>query len=185
MDQKIGDPGGLGFRLRRLGLLQPILVQLLIDRNAAAGALVERTRASGLVVGTDTAMDFEGWGPRKVKGELEGAVLPPDALASLVRKSAGRVLTDDDAPKFSFSLTRDGDRLAMELVASTADDAEHAGAAIRAGHRPPDRAASATPGAAGGLRSLRPLVQTGRQSARCGKRLRDPAVEGLLAPVRP
>ena len=28
-------------------------VQLLIDRNAAAGALIERTRASGVVVGTD------------------------------------------------------------------------------------------------------------------------------------
>jgi rod shape-determining protein MreC len=30
-------------------------VQLLVDRNAAAGALIERTRASGVVVGTDTA----------------------------------------------------------------------------------------------------------------------------------
>ena len=32
-------------------------VQLLVDRNAAAGALIERTRASGVVVGTDDA-DF-------------------------------------------------------------------------------------------------------------------------------
>ena len=30
-------------------------VQLLVDRNAAAGAMIERTRASGVVVGTDNA----------------------------------------------------------------------------------------------------------------------------------
>ena len=38
----VGDPGPRAAQ-----------VQLLIDRNAAAGALVERTRASGVVVGTD------------------------------------------------------------------------------------------------------------------------------------
>jgi rod shape-determining protein MreC len=34
-------------------------VQLLIDRNAAAGALIERTRASGVVVGTDDSSELK------------------------------------------------------------------------------------------------------------------------------
>ena len=34
-------------------------VQLLIDRNAAAGALIERTRVSGVVVGTDDSSRFQ------------------------------------------------------------------------------------------------------------------------------
>ena len=40
----VGSPG-----------LRAAQVQLLVDRNAAAGALIERTRATGVVVGTDDA----------------------------------------------------------------------------------------------------------------------------------
>jgi len=59
---------------------------------------VGKGRETYVVVGTNAALDFSDWAPRKNKGAIEGAVLPADALASLVRKSNGRVLTDDDAP---------------------------------------------------------------------------------------
>jgi spermidine synthase len=55
-------------------------------------------RETYVVVGTNVPLKVDDWRARTVKGDLEGAVLPPSALASLVRKSSGRVLTDDDAP---------------------------------------------------------------------------------------
>lgn len=53
-DMAVIAPAGVVGRVVAVSTRRAAQVQLLIDRNAAAGALVERTRASGLVVGTDT-----------------------------------------------------------------------------------------------------------------------------------
>ncbi len=53
-DMAVIAPAGVVGRVVAVSAGRAAQVQLLVDRNAAAGALVERTRASGLVVGTDT-----------------------------------------------------------------------------------------------------------------------------------
>ncbi len=53
-DMAVIAPAGVVGRVVGVSAGRAAQVQLLVDRNAAAGALVERTRASGLVVGTDT-----------------------------------------------------------------------------------------------------------------------------------
>ena len=52
-DMAVIAPAGVVGRVVAVSARRAAQVQLLVDRNAAAGALVERTRASGLVVGTD------------------------------------------------------------------------------------------------------------------------------------
>lgn len=54
-DLAVIAPGGVVGRVIGQPGARAAKVQLLIDRNAAAGALIERTRASGVVVGTDDA----------------------------------------------------------------------------------------------------------------------------------
>jgi len=53
-DMAVIAPAGVVGRVVAVSAGRAAQVQLLVDRNAAAGALVERTRVSGLVVGTDT-----------------------------------------------------------------------------------------------------------------------------------
>jgi rod shape-determining protein MreC len=50
-DMAVLSPSGVVGRVIQPVSLRAALVQLLIDRNAAAGALIERTRAQGVVVG--------------------------------------------------------------------------------------------------------------------------------------
>jgi rod shape-determining protein MreC len=52
-DMGVIAPGGLVGRIVGPPAAHASRVQLLIDRNAAAGALIERTRAGGMVVGAD------------------------------------------------------------------------------------------------------------------------------------
>lgn len=52
-DMAVITPAGLVGRIVGQPAAHASRVQLLIDRNAAAGALVERTRAGGMVVGSD------------------------------------------------------------------------------------------------------------------------------------
>ena len=52
-DMAVVAPGGLVGRIIGAPAAHAARVQLLIDRNAAAGALTERTRAGGMVVGVD------------------------------------------------------------------------------------------------------------------------------------
>ena len=54
-DLAVIAPEGVVGRVVAVSGTRAAQVQLLVDRNAAAGALIERTRASGVVVGTDTA----------------------------------------------------------------------------------------------------------------------------------
>lgn len=51
-DMAIIAPGGIVGRVVRLGT-RAAVVQLLVDRDAAAGALIERSRTGGVVVGAD------------------------------------------------------------------------------------------------------------------------------------
>ena len=53
-DLAVIAPEGVVGRVVAVPASRAAQVQLLVDRNAAAGALIERTRASGVVVGTDT-----------------------------------------------------------------------------------------------------------------------------------
>ncbi len=53
-DMAVIAPAGVIGRVIGTPARHAARVQLLIDRNAAAGALTERTRAGGMVVGTDT-----------------------------------------------------------------------------------------------------------------------------------
>ena len=52
-DMAVVAPNGVVGRVAGVPSPRAAQVQLLIDRNAAAGALIERSRASGVVVGTD------------------------------------------------------------------------------------------------------------------------------------
>ena len=53
-DVAVIAPDGVVGRVVGVSGTRASQVQLLIDRNAAAGAMIERTRASGVVVGTDS-----------------------------------------------------------------------------------------------------------------------------------
>jgi rod shape-determining protein MreC len=53
-DMAVVAPSGIVGRVIGPPARHAARVQLIIDRNAAAGALTERTRAGGMVVGTDT-----------------------------------------------------------------------------------------------------------------------------------
>jgi rod shape-determining protein MreC len=53
-DMAVVAPSGVVGRIVGTPARHAARVQLLIDRNAAAGALTERTRAGGMIVGTDT-----------------------------------------------------------------------------------------------------------------------------------
>ena len=52
-DMAVIAPTGIVGRIIGVPAAHAARVQLLIDRNAAAGALIERTRAGGMVVGVD------------------------------------------------------------------------------------------------------------------------------------
>jgi rod shape-determining protein MreC len=58
-DMAIIAPSGVVGRVIGSPARHAARVQLLIDRNAAAGAVAERTRAGGMVVGTDAQLQME------------------------------------------------------------------------------------------------------------------------------
>ena len=60
-DMAVIAPGGVVGRVMGAPGMRAAKVQLIVDRNAAAGALIERTRVSGVVVGSgdDTALRMD------------------------------------------------------------------------------------------------------------------------------
>lgn len=116
-DAAVLAPGGVVGRVFAEPAGRASHVQLLNDRNAAAGARIERTRAAGIVYGTDDAsllrLELEPGagvesvriGDRVLTSGLEG-IYPPDYVigdVSAVRREPGLPVEVDVEPAIDFA----------------------------------------------------------------------------------
>lgn len=116
-DQAVVAPAGVVGRVTQPGA-RAALVQLIIDRNAAAGALVERTRIQGIVVGVGDGtlrMDFAPTTGDVVTGDvivtsgIDGIYPEGFVLGTVTRVARGDGLYHDIAvqPAVDFSRLED------------------------------------------------------------------------------